>query len=255
MTVPADTAAAPAATTETPEVKPSTTPETTTTSGDDGGEFEIQDRLNRATAEELSEWQLKGTIPAKKDKAGKPEASPASTADTAAAAAAASTQKTTPKETQRETKSEKRWRELSERVGALQRENEELKRGKTTVPEAIRDTQSSQPAPDGKSKTEPKPKITENSVVLQHLKNLVDLVKAELGAKSRSTDVIAERDAQILEAKLGMHEEAHEFAMQEDQQAHEHEMADKTAANAALTQATQIQADQSAQAGQPESAA
>ncbi len=63
----------------------------------------------------------------------------------------------------------------------------------------------------------------QNSIVLQHLKNLVDLVKAELAAKSRSTDQIAEQDASLLEAQLGFHhdqldrahEAAHELAMRE----------------------------------------
>lgn len=62
---------------------------------------------------------------------------------------------------------------------------------------------------------------SQNSVVLQHLKNLTDLIKAELGAKSRSTDQIAEQDASLLEAQLGFHHDqidrahdaAHELAM------------------------------------------
>jgi hypothetical protein len=158
MTVTAETTTAAAAGTETPvapaEKQPTSTPTPSTTPSTDAGgdEFSIQDALNGASAEELAEWQLKGTIPSKKDKSGKTDASAASNADTAAAAAAATTQKSQPP-----AKSERRWKELSERLGNLQRENEELKRQASGSGKS--ETQTSQPAPDGKPKADPKPKI------------------------------------------------------------------------------------------------
>lgn len=69
----------------------------------------------------------------------------------------------------------------------------------------------------------------QNAVVLQHLKNLTDLIKAELGAKSRSTDQIAEQDASRLESVLGF---AHDAASQTLDHVHDHQMADKTAQQA-----------------------
>lgn len=63
----------------------------------------------------------------------------------------------------------------------------------------------------------------QNAIVLKHLDNLTQLIKAELAAKSRSTDQIAEQDARLLEAQLGFHHDqidrahdaAHELAMRE----------------------------------------
>lgn len=61
----------------------------------------------------------------------------------------------------------------------------------------------------------------QNAVVVKHLDNLTQLIKAELAAKSRSTDQIAEQDASLLESQLGFHHDqiarahdsAHELAM------------------------------------------
>lgn len=69
----------------------------------------------------------------------------------------------------------------------------------------------------------------QNAVVLQHLKNLTDIVKAELGAKSRSTDLTAQTDASRLESVLGF---AHDAASQTLDHHHDHQMADKTAQQA-----------------------
>lgn len=75
----------------------------------------------------------------------------------------------------------------------------------------------------------------QNAVVLQHLKNLTDLIKAELGAKSRSTDQIAEQDASLLEQQLGLH---HDQIDRAHDAAHDVAMAGLTHQNA-LEQATQ----------------
>lgn len=69
----------------------------------------------------------------------------------------------------------------------------------------------------------------QNAVVLKHLDNLTQLIKAELAAKSRSTDQIAEQDASQLETVLGF---AHEAASQTLEHIHDHAIADKNATNA-----------------------
>lgn len=69
----------------------------------------------------------------------------------------------------------------------------------------------------------------QNSVVLQHIKALADLIGKELAAKSRSTDAIAEQDASKLETVLGF---AHDAASQTLDHHHDHQMADKTAQQA-----------------------
>lgn len=69
----------------------------------------------------------------------------------------------------------------------------------------------------------------QGSLMLQHLKDLTDLIKAELGAKSRSTDAKAQADASRLETVLGF---AHDAASQTMDHTHDHALADKQAANA-----------------------
>jgi len=82
------------------------------------------------------------------------------------------------------------------------------------------------------------------------LKNLTDLIKAELGAKSRSTDAIAEQDASLLETQLGLH---HDQIDRAHDAAHDVAMAGLTQQNAseqeAQTAALQPQPDQSVPAG------
>lgn len=78
----------------------------------------------------------------------------------------------------------------------------------------------------------------QNQEVLQHIKTLGDLIKAEMAAKSRSTDVIAESDADTLKQMIGVHgaadlqhrDQAHELAMSSHQHEQAKEMADKQAA-------------------------
>jgi hypothetical protein len=83
---------------------------------------------------------------------------------------------------------------------------------------------------------------------------ITQVIKAELAAKSKATDQQAQVDADHELAVLGFHQDhmhnAHEFAMQQDQQGHESEMADKQAQVAAAQQASQISADQQAQQAQ-----
>jgi len=134
-------------------------------------EVSVQERLDGATANELKTWREKGDIPAIKIKTSeappkpaesapasepaKSDATPAPKSETAAASPAAKPQ-------ERETRSEKRWRELSEKFGNLQREHEELKR-KTSQPVAASDKPDSQPET---GKTQPvkqaKPKLSDN---------------------------------------------------------------------------------------------
>jgi hypothetical protein len=135
-------------------------------------EVSVQDRLDQATSDELKTWREKGDIPAikVKNETPKPAASapakeelkatqdapPTSKGETAAATPAALPQK-------QETRNEKRWRELSEKVGNLQRENEELKR-KVSQPSAeVRETPKSQPAVEEKApEKRAKPKLEDN---------------------------------------------------------------------------------------------
>ena len=74
--------------------------------------------------------------------------------------------------------------------------------------------------------------------VLQNIKSVVDILKAEMAAKSRSTDAIAEADADQVKQVLGMHadadqqhrDQAHDVAMATMQHGQAKEMADKQAA-------------------------
>jgi hypothetical protein len=90
---------------------------------------------------------------------------------------------------------------------------------------------------------------------------LVQLVKAELAAKSRSTDQIAETQADQLTSALGMQHEAtlqhsaqaHEVALNQVQHSQAKELADKQAATAAQTQASEQSHQQTmAEQNQPE---
>lgn len=85
----------------------------------------------------------------------------------------------------------------------------------------------------------------QNQLDLSTQKLIVDLIKAELASKSRSTDLIAEQDADREKTVLGLQ---HESTLQHSEQAHEvahsavehnraKELADKQATNAALAQA------------------
>jgi hypothetical protein len=88
---------------------------------------------------------------------------------------------------------------------------------------------------------------------------ITKVVVAQLAAKSKATDLEAQQDADKELTMLGFHENhitnAHDIAMQKDQQQHEHSIADKqhgqnmqlaeqSAMNAKEQQHTQIQADQ-----------
>lgn len=87
---------------------------------------------------------------------------------------------------------------------------------------------------------------------------ITQIVKAELAAKSKSSDQQAQQDADAELAALGFHQAhteaafqaAHEHAMQQDQQTHEADQADQAAQTAAVQQATQISADQAQQGAQ-----
>lgn len=161
MTIPAEITVAPAAATAAVEQ-----------------EVSLQERLNAATPEEYTTWERTGDIPPvkpktseappkpaesapaqssepTKDTKAKPDASPAPKGETAAASPAAIPQKT-------ETKSEKRWRELSEKFGNLQREHEELKRQSAKPAAETSDKPASQPAAEVKTEKRAKPKLTDN---------------------------------------------------------------------------------------------
>jgi hypothetical protein len=91
---------------------------------------------------------------------------------------------------------------------------------------------------------------SDNDTKLAQLQNDIKVLVAEIQAKSQDS---AERIQMYKEFWLENHGAAHEQAMQEDQQAHDHMMADKQAQIAVASQATQIQADQQSQQAQQQS--
>lgn len=88
----------------------------------------------------------------------------------------------------------------------------------------------------------------DNENFRSQLANDIKVLLAEISAKSQSE---TERAQMYREFWMENHGAAHEFALQQDQQAHDHEIADKAAENAAAQQASQ----QAAQAPDPSQAA
>lgn len=85
---------------------------------------------------------------------------------------------------------------------------------------------------------------------LAELQVWAKIIVAEMGKQSRSTDQIAEQDAARVEQALGA---AHEVGIQAEDHAHDHDMADKNAANATATQAAdQVHQQTMAQQNPPE---
>lgn len=129
-------------------------------------EMSFSERVSKLSPVEYKDWEMKGVLPkddSSSDKSSEENADSADsatateketadtadgsapstkTADTGAASAAADTQKG--KKTAED--SEKRWKELSEDRGRLQRENEDLKRQIGTRPPVASDKPNSQPA-------------------------------------------------------------------------------------------------------------
>jgi hypothetical protein len=73
------------------------------------------------------------------------------------------------------------------------------------------------------------------------LANDIKVLMAEISAKSQSE---SERNQMYAQFWKENHNAAHDFALQQDQQAHDHEVADKAAQNAAAQQASQQAAEQ-----------
>jgi hypothetical protein len=76
----------------------------------------------------------------------------------------------------------------------------------------------------------------DNENFRSQLANDIKVLLAEISAKSQSE---SERAQMYREFWMENHGAAHEFALQQDQQAHDHEIADKAAQNAAAQQASQ----------------
>lgn len=137
-------------------------------------EMSFSERVSKLSPVEYKDWEMKGVLPKgdgssqksseenadKADSATATETKIADTqddsatstsAETAAASASADTQKG--KKTAED--SEKRWKELSEKVGTLQRENEELKRKVSPPPAASSDKPVSHPVAAAGEEKEP----------------------------------------------------------------------------------------------------
>jgi hypothetical protein len=94
-------------------------------------------------------------------------------------------------------------------------------------------------------------KVIDNEYKLQmtQLQNDIKVLVAEIGAKSQSQ---SERLEMFMQFWKENHGASHEIAMQKDQQAHEHSIADKQAAIAAATQVSDQTHEQTMAQSQPE---